>query len=76
MHFWLMGFGIGFFVVNYFLDFPFGLTGMGIAFGALGLGIRQWFMADATADRIAGNYSNAYVGTDRKNMTYHGPDWE
>lgn len=33
IHYWLVGFGIGFFVVNWFFDFPFGLAGAGIALG-------------------------------------------
>ena len=76
IHYWLVGFGIGFFVVNWFLDFPFGMAGAGIALGSLILGVRQWFMASAHEARANAAFSNAYVGSDRKNLTYHGPDWD
>lgn len=76
IHYWLVGFGVGFFVVNWFLDFPFGMAGAGIALGSLILGVRQWFMASAHEARANAAFSNAYVGSDRKNLTYHGPDWD
>ncbi|QNN64388.1 hypothetical protein H9L12_08600 [Sphingomonas rhizophila] len=75
IHYFLVGFGVLFIGVNWYLDFPFGMAGMGIALGSIVLGIRQWFMASAHQARADNAFSNAYVGSDRKKLTYHGPDW-
>ena len=73
IHFWLIGFGVAVFLGNWYFDLlKWGGFGTGLGVGAIGLGIRQWFMASAHAERqagaISGNYSN------QKKWHYHSLD--
>jgi hypothetical protein len=71
IHFWLIGFGIAGLTFEYIFDFPFGAFGIGLPFSALALGIRQWFMADAHAERIDSAFSNKGVGAGYDKYHYH-----
>jgi len=51
-----------------------GLFALGVPIGAIGLGIRQWFMADAHAERIDGAFSNTGIGANYDKFHYHEPD--
>ena len=51
-----------------------GFFAIGIPIGAIGLGIRQWFMADAYAEQRGGAFSNTGVGGDYDKYHYHEPD--
>ena len=73
IHFWLIGFGVAVFLGNWYFDLlGFGGVGTGLALGAIGLGIRQWFMASAHAERQAAAFSNSYSNRDKYH--YHGLD--
>ena len=74
IHFWLLGFGIGALAFEYFMGFPYGGIGMGIPISAIVLGIRQWFMADAHAERQGAAFSNTNVGTSYDKYHYHDLD--
>ena len=58
IHFWLLGLGVGGLAFEYFNGFPYGGVGIGLPIGAIGLGIRQWFAADAHAERQSAAISN------------------
>lgn len=74
IHFWLIGFGVGWFVLAYFFMPVMGFVGTGIPIGAIGLGIRQWFMADAHAERQNAAISNTGVSATYDKYHYHEPD--
>ncbi|MEQ7873337.1 hypothetical protein ABDK56_04960 [Sphingomonas sp. ASV193] len=72
LHFWLIGAGAAWLGYLYYNGFPYGGFGIGTAFGAIGLGIRQWSMASAHKERqeaaISGNYR-----PQKDKWHYHGP---
>lgn len=70
IHFWLLGFGFGSLALVYFSGYAFGYP-YGLSFGAIGLGVRQWFMASAHAERAAGAISNKHVGAGYDKYHYH-----
>ena len=74
IHFWLIGFGVAWLTGVFLLDAPMGFFGIGIPIGAIGLGIRQWFMADAYAEQRDGAFSNTRVGGDFDKYHYHELD--
>ena len=73
-HFWLLGFGVGGLAFEYFNGFPYGGLGIGLPVGAIGLGIRQWFAADAHAERQGAALSNTNVGGQYNKYHYHELD--
>ena len=74
IHFWLIGFGVCWFAGAYFFMPTMGFIGIGIPLGAIGLGIRQWFMADAYAEQRGGAFSNTGVGGSYDKYHYHELD--
>ena len=70
-HFWLLGFGICGLIFEYVYGFPYGGVGIGLPIGAIGLGIRQWFMADAHAERQGAALSTTNVGSKYDKYHYH-----
>ncbi len=70
-HFWLLGFGIGGLIFEYVMGFPYGGFGIGLPIGAVGLGIRQWLMADAHAERQGAALSTTNVGSKYDKYHYH-----
>ena len=71
IHFWLIGFGLCWFAAAYFLMPVMGFVGIGIPGGAIVLGIRQWFMADAHGERQGAAISNSGVGSTYDKYHYH-----
>ena len=69
IHFWLIGFGIAWLTGVFLFDAPIGLFAIGIPIGAIGLGIRQWFMASAYEEQRSGAFSN--TGASAKHNKYH-----
>ena len=53
------------------MGFPYGGFGIGLPIGAVGLGIRQWFMADAHAERQGAALSTTNVGSKYDKYHYH-----
>ena len=74
IHFWLIGFGVAWLTGVFFFDAPMGFFAIGIPIGAIGLGIRQWFMADAYAEQRGGAFSNTGVGGSYDKNHYHELD--
>ena len=71
IHFWLIGFGVTWLAGVFFLRPALGFVAIGLPIGAIGLGIRQWFMADAHAERIGSAISNSNVGAAYDKYHYH-----
>ena len=71
IHFWLIGFGVCWLAAVFFLRPAFGFVAIGVPIGAIGLGIRQWFMADAHAERQDAAFSNKHVGQQYDKYHYH-----
>jgi hypothetical protein len=73
IHFWLIGFGAAVFAANWYFDLlGWGGIGTGLAVGSIGLGIRQWFMHSAHAERQAAAFSGNYTTKDK--WHYHSLD--
>ena len=74
IHFWLIGFGIAWLTGVFLFDAPIGLFAIGIPIGAIGLGIRQWFMASAYEEQRSGAFSNTGVSAKYDKYHYHEID--
>ena len=74
IHFWLIGFGVAWLTAVFLFDAPMGFFAIGLPIGAIGLGIRQWFMADAHAERRDAAISNTGVSASYDKYHYHEPD--
>ena len=73
IHFWLIGFGSCWLAGVFLFDAPIGLFAIGVPVGAIGLGIRQWFVADAYAEQRGGAFLNTGVGANYDDYHYHEP---
>ena len=71
IQYWLIGIGVIGLLYGYVVDFRYGPISIGLPLTALGLGIRQWFMADAHGERIGSAISNKGVSATYDKYHYH-----